>query len=991
MKFRERLQYFLGLIPLAMLASLLLTYALSGLAPAPVTGEKGFSDPYVLSGIMPSSETVLRIAGSGSRIIATGASVGADGDRQPLPEIAALFGITASPWSGRYVRAEETETPGEAETQGLAGAMPGLAAALSRRPEGATGLPCLVFQKNDGSSVILEPVRDFDGKTPLVSLHGTTASLNGPFALNTPAPDRGTGETARGIGRIELNLTDEGRARLTAAGIPTTLYAAIERVTPRTSALLLNADLAEAARFQKIALDPVNEWYRSKFALYFPGSREEAYWRMYAPLFRAETAAAKEKKGLRDQSVPEQAANPAVAYRFKVDSVRMWRQTGEGPWEPFTIKGVNLGSALPGKAFTEFSRDEALYWHWFSLMRDMRLNAIRVYTLFPPEFYRSLAAFNRANPGGELFLLQEIWPDEAAPGRNLLDTAYSEAFYREIEYAVSAVHGAATVPERTGRAFGVYDADASPWVAAFLVGREIESDEVLDTDALNTGHVYSGRWFSVPKGSPTEAWLAEACDRVASLEADRWGQARPVSVVSWPPLDPLPHWVEWRDPLLDGRALANDKAEVVIDHIEVSPDFAGGFFSSWHIYPNYPDFMIATPWYSKYRDEEGEFRYGGYLKELRAFSPRYPLLLAEFGLSTSWGTAHIAPDGLDHGGISEDRQGPALVRMAKAALREGYMGAVIFEWADEWAKQTWTTAPFMIPFSGHQAWHNALDPEQYYGIIAMDAGPPRPTPEGEAVETEGAFASRLGTAGNEEFLTLTLTREGGWQTVRGTLTVGFDVRDPESGITALSRAAEPEPISGEIRRGFEFLLEIPLPLDGSRVSAGTLLAADTCNVGKNRFAMTGAKASAYEEVRITVNRETVDSLGRRSGVGETDRSRIAAGNRGISVEGDTLTARVPWTMLNVADPSRALVIDDPRFFGAWPPPDSLQTAECGAITLQGMFIGSVGGAEVRELFPRKGGTLADSWRYAFRKWTEPRWQARKKPAVGELAAFFGAH
>ena len=46
---------------------------------------------------------------------------------------------------------------------------------------------------------------------------------------------------------------------------------------------------------------------------------------------------------------------------------------------------------------------------------------------------------------------------------------------------------------------------------------------------------------------------------------------------------------------------------------------------------------------------------------------------------------------------------------------------IIFEWMDEWAKKTWTTEPYMIPYDRHILWHNTIDPEQNYGILALES------------------------------------------------------------------------------------------------------------------------------------------------------------------------------------------------------------------------------------------------------------------------------
>lgn len=89
-------------------------------------------------------------------------------------------------------------------------------------------------------------------------------------------------------------------------------------------------------------------------------------------------------------------------------------------------------------------------------------------------------------------------------------------------------------------------------------------------------------------------------------------------------------------------------------------------------------------------------------KEFIQEHTKYPALVAgEFGLPTGMGNAHTNPDGLHHGGLTEEQQGEGIVRMMKTIKAEGYAGGLIFEWMDEWAKKTWMTEPFMIPYDRH--------------------------------------------------------------------------------------------------------------------------------------------------------------------------------------------------------------------------------------------------------------------------------------------------
>src|SRR5207245_1469172 len=63
-----------------------------------------------------------------------------------------------------------------------------------------------------------------------------------------------------------------------------------------------------------------------------------------------------------------------------------------GGWQPFYVKGVNLGVALPGNFPSQFPTDDSTYGRCLELIAGARANAIRVYTILPPAFYRALKA-----------------------------------------------------------------------------------------------------------------------------------------------------------------------------------------------------------------------------------------------------------------------------------------------------------------------------------------------------------------------------------------------------------------------------------------------------------------------------------------------------------------------------------------------------------------------------------------------------------------------
>ena len=102
-----------------------------------------------------------------------------------------------------------------------------------------------------------------------------------------------------------------------------------------------------------------------------------------------------------------------------------------------------------------------------------------------------------------------------------------------------------------------------------------------------------------------------------------------------------------------------------------------------------------------------------------------PLFVAEFGVPTSWGDAHIAFfSGMDHGGHDEETQGRYAARMFHNLAQAGCGGGALFGWIDEWWKTCWITTELDFPADRRYRWHNVTSPEQNFGLIAFDEDPP---------------------------------------------------------------------------------------------------------------------------------------------------------------------------------------------------------------------------------------------------------------------------
>ncbi len=641
-----------------------------------------------------------------------------------------------------------------------------------------------------------------------------------------------------------------------------------------------------------------------------------------------------------------------------------------GQWNDFYIKGVNIGAALPGKWFTEFPEDEKIYLSWLNGIGQMNANCIRIYTLLPPAFYNALEEYNHKHPQNPLWLLQEIWPEENPAGQDYLEQVYIASYLQEIKYGVDAVHGQASIEKRPGRAYGIYTSDVSKYVLGYLVGRELEPDEVISTNQKNYGFTYKGNYLSSgPGASPAEAWLAMNCDYVAQYEEQYYRSQHPVAIVSWPTLDIQEHDSEWNTSGQKSLAF-NDKISIDINNINLEAGMKAGFFGAYHIYPNYPDFMNNESKYDSYQDASGRLRYGGYLQEFMARHSKYPALVAEFGLATGMGVAHISPDGLNHGGLTEKQQGDGIIRMMQAIKKEGYAGALIFEWLDEWAKKTWTTEPYMIPYERHNIWHNAVDPEQNYGLLAME---PKLT-EAEQYTTGGNGAIKSISLNHDAgFLYLDLTFVKIPDLTKEKLLIGLDTYDRSKGEFMFSSE-----INVAAPSGLEFLL------DFSDTQNARLLVHPGYNTANYKFSSFPSTNGLFEEIRPMINNTSIDKNGRVIAALFENASQLNNGDFTANSykhwywEDKTLHIRIPWARLNFSDPTSLMVIDDSTHVGELSR-DKLRTIKTEGILVSALYY---------DAFNQQKIDLLSSAAYKWEQWDVPVYSERLKESYFIIQEYF---
>ena len=390
----------------------------------------------------------------------------------------------------------------------------------------------------------------------------------------------------------------------------------------------------------------------------------------------------------------------------------------DGEWEKKFLKGVNIGAAKPGHFPGELAITKDEYLRWFQYISDMNAEVIRVYTTLNPAFYDALYEFNK-NSKKPLYLIQGVWINEENIAK--LNDAYANNeqikndFIKDAVDLVDIIHGNATLPIKPGFAGGKYKRDVSKYVIGWILGIEWDPDFVEGTNQNNSSRVsYSGDFLSTEGASPFEVFLCEVGDRVLDYEAENYKMTRTLSFTNWLTTDMLNH---------PNEPFENeDKAIVNLEHIKAKESFKAGLFASYHIYPYYPEFINYQKEYVQFKDETGEINtYKAYLRDLFK-EHEMPVLVAEFGVPASRGKAHDSKySGYNQGNLDETEQGKIDVSLLNDIYDEGYCGALIFTWQDEWFKRTWNTMDFDLsdqrPF-----WSNPQTNEQEFGLLAFDPG-----------------------------------------------------------------------------------------------------------------------------------------------------------------------------------------------------------------------------------------------------------------------------
>jgi len=816
--------------------------------------------------------------------------------------------------------------------------------------------------------IILERGKDFTGQSISLfmtedhagSYHTDTIDYYNWFEIIEPADDKSV------IAWYDLNATEAGQEQLKVLGLNTRFPAIIANKSGKKSSYYFAGDFSDYKEPEKIKRFWGASTLYKIFSVNSEGDHSYFYWHFYVPLM---SKLLKETKPL-DENITFQAKAEAASNGTQLVS-KIVNNTffvyKNGAWKSMFVKGMNIGTAIPGIPEGSFPEDTAIYSEWLEKIGQMNANTIRVYTLMPSGFYRALDIYNTNHQDKPLYLLQNISPSSEPPSGDLLNQEYNAAYKQAIQDTINAVHGNARLKTKDGMSSDLYMNDVSGYILGFLVDPGLTPHKVKTTDQAHPSYNYSGDYVSSGlDATPTESWLASLSDQIFQYEQSNYNMQHPAAITSIPELDILEHTASNPETL-------DDAVSVDINHIVISSKVISGFFGAYNVFPDHPAFIAGET-------KEAKPDYAGYKQYLNRFmstQKKYPVLISEFGLSTSLGSSQISPSGNKDGQNSEAEQGEGIVAMMNIIKDSGSMGGLVYEWADQWGKSSRFSSSLMIPYEHGSLWHNVIDPAQRYGILAIES----PTPTEYAMTLRGTDPLRaISYAANESYFYITAEFSELPEFDQKNIMIYLDTVDRKNGEYMLA------PDVNENWSGAEFNISI------QNTKQAELLVIPQYNASKGSYFTSVSSNGIYEKMMRQLSKAYQTPEGKTVPAAYEDGSTLNVGSfdnnsSHFYFEGKTLYLRIPWASLNFTDPSSLLVLDDEKKQGAI---ENIRDAVAVRMTdgiVASLVIMDKKTQKVDYQFPES--VTSSGYRtFTWNSWTKPEYVSRNKKSYDMLKQLF---
>lgn len=840
-------------------------------------------------------------------------------DEKVRSELEQLFGISETGWVGRYIYdlQDLTDVPYWA---------PDMWRAKYGQEWNCSGAGILLVS-SDGDILVLEEKTDFQSKNLLnIAVTEEYRDEFGKHSLNyynwfeLIEADN----AAEVIATYTFNVNSTGAEELAAVS-DTTTFAAVTRMKDENGgcAYYFAGDFNDYTTKRQIS----NFLFADKFFQLLSFDRDgdvmNFYWNFYEPLM---------KKIFKDA-----LKNPVTHETYEERQLARVGNDGfeiltDGEWRSFEIKGFNINGEAPGNARYSYSGDYSYYASLLQSLGSMGGNCVRTYDLLPPEFYRALGEYNRS-ADSPIYLIQGIMtPPGIDPGSS---AGRMDEIKENIAAAVSAVHGEGIVPGNGAREETAYVYNVTPYLIGYIIDPRIDggaADKLLAEESAG----YEGRYISAASNA-AEALAAELCDYTLSLLQDSYGCMQPVGICAG-------------TERLEGASwIAPGQQTFDLSRLDVSEEASGLYFAAYALSPDDSALLNDEQGFAAaYADASGGFAWGGYAREVRSLCEG-PLLIDRAGLSTS---ANAFEQETSVNGLEEEEQGEGLVRMLKAADDLGYAGMLIADLNDNWSGSDSQSAAYTLPASSDGLWHDTTDRAETSGLIAVEALQPAEPAVQLNDNAEKSLMQQMQISYNQTYVYMTLLLKSDIDYDLNEMIIGIDTYQRNDGEYYYDKN-----YYANSQSGMEYVIKF------ESKNAAALYVAKSYNRSSGQYTTQESYTAEYDLVSVL------------------NYGSFTASNTHFYQTGVTVRLRIPWAMLNFADPSGALVINGAEN-------GALKTTATDGMIFS-LLIGTKDNMDTAYIFPESKQS-AGYKRVELRPWTENdiEYALREKQSAVILGRYF---
>ena len=343
------------------------------------------------------------------------------------------------------------------------------------------------------------------------------------------------------------------------------------------------------------------------------------------------------------------------------------------------------------------------------------------------------------------------------------------------------------------------------------------------------------------------------------------------------------------------------------------------------------------------KEYEGLMRYDAYYSAFSKIKPEVPDVLLS-GVRFSNVNAIFSSTA-----CTEKEQGERIVEVLGASSDAGLLGAVVNDLNDDWNSVSDEAYPYTVPLANSGMWHNTCDPAQMSGLIALEGE--SPTDIGLMLTDDDRVQKTL-MYSNEDYLFITLQLLSDIEYKEEALFVGLDTFQRNDGEYYYSSEFTPNSLSG---------MEYVLRFDSKQNAELFVIPTYDRTTGK-AFSEESYKGDFKSVAKLTYG-------------------GFSSGDNQFYQTGTTINIRLPWTWLNVTDPSKKLVISDENGGG-----EQMQSVSTNGVLVSVM----IADRETKDLlyvFPEEKSSPGFKV-FKWDTWENVSWTARTKESFSMVKDYF---